>query len=348
MVAKVVTGSLDTAQAGELGLKSVDVGGLIREDVMNQIFDISRIPLPFTDMVGSDDHDNEYCEWTTDELAAPATDNAVIDGADIDQDDNKVGLRVGNHSQISVKEVRASQRAQQSNTIGFSNALSYQIIQRQRELRRDVEAAALAENESVADNGTVPGISGSLSTWIVTSVANGTGGGFDTATSLTVAPTADKAGMTEVMVRDVCESVYTEGGNPGYFMTVPKICRLFSEYLFTSSARVATLMSDQGKSAEAATALGAVGVFVSDFGITLDLIPNRLQQLESDGSANVYILDPMYARLSYLEGYRVEPLAKTGLADKRMMKVDSTLKVLTEKAHGCIFHVDPTVAITAG
>jgi len=42
-----------------------------------------------------------------------------------------------------------------------------------------------------------------------------------------------------------------------------KRIRKFSEYLFTSSARVATLMSDQGKSAEQATALGSVNVFVN-------------------------------------------------------------------------------------
>lgn len=348
MVDKVITGSVDDGGGAEHGLKSVLVGGLVREDVMNQIFDISRIPLPLTDLVGSDSHSNEYCEWTVDELAAPSTTNAVVDGADIDQDDNKLGQRVGNHSQISVKEVRASQRAQNSDTIGFSNALSYQIIQRQRELRRDVEAAALAENVSVQDNGTAAGIAGSLSTWIVSNVANGTGGGFDTSTSKTTAPTATAAGMTEVMVRDVCESVYTNGGNPSVFMSGPKVCRNFSEYLFTSSARVATLMSDQGQSASAATALGSVNVFVSDFGVTLDFVPNRIQQPESDDSYNTYIIDPMYVRLSFLEGYRVEPLAKTGLSDKRMMKVDWSLKVLTEKAQGCIFHVDPTVAVTAG
>ena len=44
------------------------------------------------------------------------------------------------------------------------------------------------------------------------------------------------------------ESIYEEGGDPTKMMTVPSLIRKFSEYLFTSSARVATLMSDQGKS----------------------------------------------------------------------------------------------------
>lgn len=340
-VTDVVTGSVGTK-----GLKSVLAGGLVREDVMEQIWDISKIPLPFTEMVGSDSHDNEYCEWVVDELAAPATDNAVLDGDDIDQDNTKLGERQGNNSQISVKEVKVSQRAQNSNSIG-GNALSYQVINRQRELRRDVEAAALAENISVPDDGTNAGYAGSLSTWIKTAVDNGTGGGFNTATKVTVAPTAVAAGLTELMIRDVCEACYSEGGNPSVLMSGPKIIRNISEYLFTSSARVATITSDQGKSREAAAALGSVNVFVTDFGITLELTPNRIQQPESDSSYNVYLLDPMYIDLSYLEGYRVEPLAKTGLADKRMMKVDWSLKVRNEKAQGCIFHIDPTVAVAA-
>ena len=51
-------------------LKGVAHNGLIREDVMNEIFDLSRIPLPYTDLVGSDTCDNDHCEWTTDKLIA--------------------------------------------------------------------------------------------------------------------------------------------------------------------------------------------------------------------------------------------------------------------------------------
>ena len=134
-------------------LKGVLRGGLIREDVMNKIFDISRIPLPFTDMVGSGSHKNEYCEWTTDELAQPDVANAVIDGDDATGNDTRTGSRVGNHSQISDKIVRVSYRADASDTIGRAKELAYQLMRRQQELRRDVEAIALENQGSVADDG---------------------------------------------------------------------------------------------------------------------------------------------------------------------------------------------------
>ena len=92
---------MSTANLDSADLKAVTAGGLIREDVMNKIFDISKIPLPFTDLVGSTTAKNEYIEWTTDELAAPNTANAVVDGSDATGNDTVTGHRVGNHHQIS-------------------------------------------------------------------------------------------------------------------------------------------------------------------------------------------------------------------------------------------------------
>lgn len=339
----MATQNLDSAD-----LKAVDFNGLIREDVMNAIFDISRIPLPFTDMIGSGSHKNEYAEWTVDELAQPDVSNAVVDGADANGNDYQVGQRVGNHSQTSDKVVRVSYRADASDTIGRARELSYQISRRQQELRRDVEAIALENQASVADNGdAIAGLSGGLPTWLNTSVTNGTAGGFNLSTGLTTAFTTggSAVALTEANIRDTVQSVYQEGGDPTKLMSVPAVCRIISEYLFTSSARIATLLSDQGKSAEKATAMGAVNVFVTDFG-TLDIVPNRLQQLQTAAAAGdsafVFILDPEYLSMSYLYGYRTDMLAKMGLAENRQMAVDWTLKVHTEKAHGMIGDVSVT------
>lgn len=344
---------MSTANLDSADLKAVTRGGLIREDVMNKIWDISKIPLPFTDMVGTESTSNEYKEWTTDELAAPDVTNAVVDGSDASGNDTKTGARVGNHCQISDKIVRVSYRADASNVIGRAKELSYQLMRRQQELRRDVEAIALFNQASVADNGdAVAGKAGGLPSWLETNSINGTAGGFNPATGLTVARTPGvKTALTEKDIRDAMESVYQEGGNPTKMMSIPSVIRKFSEYLFSSSARVATLMSDQGKSTEQATALGSVNVFVTDFG-TLTMIPNRLQQKHKDSGgtddvADVFILDPEYLSLCYLEGYRTESLAKTGLAENRQMCVDWTLIVNTEKAHAIIGDIDPTAAVTA-
>src|SRR5436190_20109327 len=121
-------------------LAATGFGGLINEDVMQKIWDISHIPLPLQDLIGSGSHDHPFAEWTTDELAAPDTANAVIDGADVTADNTKSGARVGNHTQQSVKRVVVSDRANSSDVIGQSNALGYQLGERQKELKRDIDA----------------------------------------------------------------------------------------------------------------------------------------------------------------------------------------------------------------
>jgi len=328
---------MSTANLDSADLKGVLRGGLIREDVMEKIWDISKIPLPFTDLIGSGSAKNEYKEWTTDELAAPDVANAVVDGSDASGNNTATGDRVGNHHQISDKVVKVSYRADASDTIGRAKELSYQLMRRQQELRRDVEAISLLNQASVADNGdAVAGKCGGLPTWLKTNTTNlTTPVGFDTSTGLTVVPTATAAGiaLTETAIRDTVESIYNAGGDPTVLMSVPAVIRKISEYLFTSSARVATLMSG-----------------------TLRMVPNRLQNkydalyanptLTAD-FADVFILDPEYLSQCFLKGYRTDSLAKTGLAENRQMSVDWSLIVNTEKAHGIIASVDPTLAMTA-
>ncbi len=335
-------------------LKSVASGGLIKEDVMNQIWDISKIPLPYTDMVGSDTADNSYTEWTTDALGDPALGGWVVDGADSDQNDVANGERLGNQCGILTKEVRVTTRAQNSNTIGFSNALSYQVMMRQRELRRNVEANLLGIQGSQADNGdATPGIPAGLAA-MVTQYDTGTGatgGGFSSGSWTAITPGAAPTALTEADLRDALQEAWTGGADPSVVMSVPAVIRALSTYMFTSSAQIATLTKDTKGETSAATALGAVNSFITDFGIVVDFVPNRIQQpydvAGTDDGCAVFLLDPSYIRISYLHGYRVEPLAKTGLSDKRMMAVDFTQKVLNPDAHRVLLDIDHTAAVTA-
>ncbi len=341
---------MSTANLDSFNLKSVLVNGLINEDVMQKIWDISKIPLPLTDMIGTDSHGNEYYEWTQDELAAPITTNAVIDGDDITQNDTRTGARVGNHSQTSVKNVKVSTRAIESDTIGRANEVSYQVMMRQQELRRDIEATMCSNNPSITGTDTVAGQSGGLNAWLVTNTsfgAGGSAGGYNTGTGLVDAATLGTAeALTETKVRDVAEAIYIEGGNPSYFMAVPSVIRKFSEYLFTSSARIATLTAETNQKGPA-VGVGSVNIFITDFGVTLDLIPNRLQQNVVADTSTAFLLDMQHLRQSFLHSFRTEPLAKTGLSDKRLMSADWTLVVTTEKAHGMISEIDNTAAVTA-
>ena len=332
-------------------LKGVLAGGWIHEDLMDKIFDISTIPLPLTQMIGKGSCENEYEEWSTDKLAAPNLANKVVDGANQDTINNTAtGKRLGNHCQISTKVVQVSSRADASDTVQ-ARALAYQVMMRQKELRRDVEAISLTGQASVADDGSaVPGQTAGIAAFMSSHNNMGATGavpGFQTGTKLITAITqGTKRALTETIVRDMAQAIYQDGGDPSVLMSVPSVIRKFSEYCFTSSARIATLTSNVGQDESPATGKGSVNVFVTDFGVTLDLVPNRLQQDVGAGVANAFMLDPSTLSMDYLRGYQTEPLAKKGLSEIRMMSVDWQVHVFNADADGLIGDIDYTVPVT--
>ena len=332
-------------------LFSAALGGIIREDVMEAIQRINRFPLPFQDSIGSVGTRNHLTEWTRDAQAAPDITNAAVDGADTTGNDTAEGDRVGNHHQILTKVVRTSTRSQDVNTIGFANSLSYQVMMRQNDLLRDFEAILLENQASVRGTDTVAGKLGGFPSWLETNAFRGSlgaDGGFQFDDGLVDAPTAGgERGLTETLVRDAAESAYNAGGNPSIFMSVTGVIRGFSEYLFTDSARIASLRRDKGEVGPA-QAQGSVNLFISDFEIQLELRANRLQQTHLSGLdvvVDVFLYEPAMVSTGILTGPRVEPLAKTGLADNRLMQMDATLIVNHEASHAVIADVNPATAV---
>ena len=346
-------------------LDQANLDGVIHESVMNSIFDISRIPLPFADRAGTGSHGNQYHSWRVDKLVAPAIDGQRIDGSAAQTaNDTVVGRRIGNHSEIRTKRVEVSTRAQEVNTIGYANELAYQITRRQQELRRDVDATCLSNNASVIGTDAVAGVSAGLAAWlttagivdaaaVTTNVVRGAlgadGGWDDTDTdSLVAASVAGTAvAITEKNIRDVVQSIFENGGEPDTLMTTPAVKRLISEYLFSATAKVATITNQQpGGSARERKAQGSIDLFITDFG-ALMLVPNRLQPEFATDDDIAFILDFSFLEISFLEGYNTKPLAKVGLSDDRLMEVDWTLVVKNWEALGAVYDVDPAAPMTA-
>ena len=117
--------------------------------------------------------------------------------------------------------------------------------------------------------------------------------------------------------------------------------------MFTTSAQVATLTSDVREKRGAAVATGSVNVFVTDFGVVLEMVANRMQQVTAAGVSSLFVIDPEYAAVSYLMAMNAFSLAKTGLADKGMCAADWTLKVMSEEAHGVIRGIDEALGPVA-
>jgi hypothetical protein len=223
--------------------------GLLNEDVMEKIWQIDDYILEFSGRCGSSSVSNAYTEWTTLEMAVPDVNNAVVDGSDATGNNTKLGTRLGNQCQESVKVVRVSDRADASDGIGSINTLSKQLSQRQIELRRDVEAISLSLQGSTADDGAATaGKSSSAYAYLVTNInagATGTHTGFNSATKVVAAATAGtKRALTETLIRDCVQNIFLQTGRNRQRMVMmarPEVIRLIDTYLFTSTARVATI-----------------------------------------------------------------------------------------------------------
>jgi len=343
-------------------LRDADAGGFIHEDVLDQIFNLDmQIPTPFLDAIGTGSFSNPYSEWTMDDLAAPDLTNAVIDGSDASGQQAAVGTRVGNHAQISDKVVSVSERSEDVASIGSAGGLAYQTGRRLQELRRDVEAIALSHQASLADDGSaVAGKTGAFPSWLTTNTSfgatPGADGGFNTSTKVVDAPVdGDSRGLTATLLGDVIELVYTAGGNPTIAMSTPKMIKALAKYLFTTpNAAVPTAnISGQGGRVNQ-TSQGYINVMVTDFGTTLELIPNRLMQVYPSGDTvpvagctDLLLIDPQYVQIAYLGGYKVQPLAKLGLSVRRQLSVDWMVKVTREDAHGALRDLNPATAVVA-
>ena len=329
---------------------------------MDTVYNLDEgIPTPFTDMVRAGSHSNPYSEWTEDDLTAVDITNAVVDGADASGNDTKVGLRIGNRQQISDKTVRISHVAEAVNSIGSVGRMAYQTAKRLMDLRRDVEAIAIGRQASVADNGiSTAGKTAGLSAWIETNTSFGTDGvvgGFNLATKVVDAPvTGDLRALTWALIRTQLSNVYNAGGYPSVLMTVPSLIKGINTFLFGSGGdpyRAAPTANVQGTSPATQSAQGWITVVLSDFGISLSLVDNRLQQVydSSDATpvdvADVFILDPAYLGLSYLEGYRNDELGKTGHSEMRLLSVSWMTKCFREDAHALIADCGPDAAVTA-
>jgi hypothetical protein len=346
-------------------LKSVSAGGLVREDVLDQIFDISDVPTVFLDMIDTDSFDNSYSEWTEDALPTPSLTNRRVSGSDVASTDNDANTanakRVGNHAQISTKEVMVTERGQNTNQIGRSDEMGYQTARRMQDLRRDLEAICTSQGQASVqdDNNATPGQSATLGSWITTNKDLGAGGavpGFQTGTKLVTAQTAGgERQLTWTILSTQIQNVYTLGGNPSVLMSVPGVTKQLGRYLFTTpyAAQPTANVNGTGGGVNQ-TSQGYIDTFKTDFGTLMQIVPNRLQQtylsIGTDPDpqvANVYGLDPRFWKLGLLYGWKVEPLAKLGLSHRKMIHVDWMLKALLERANFLVADIDPTLTVVA-
>jgi len=299
----------------------------IREDLSNVIYNIAPEETPFISNIGRENVKNTYFEWQTDDLAAASASNAALEGDDVTSFTAVTPtVRVGNYTQISTKNVIISGTVEALDRAGRRSELTYQLAKQGSELKRDMEAALLANQASVAGNTTTARRTAGLPAWLTSNTSFGSGGANPTVGSTPTAARTDgtQRAFTETLLKNVISAVWTSGGSPKILMT-----GAFNKQAASAFTGIATRFRDVPAGSQAQI-VGAADVYVSDFG-TVSIVPNRFQR-----SRDAFVLDPEMASLAILRPIQQMELAKTGDAEKRMMLVEYGLKVNNQAAHGIV------------
>ena len=297
----------------------------IREDLSNIITNIAPEETPYQSNIGRESISNSLFEWQTDTLASAAA-NKQIEGDDVASFDAVTAtVRLQNYAQISRKTIILSATEEVVNKAGRRSELAYQIAKRSAELKRDQEFTMLNGAVAAAGNTSTARGTASLGAFIKTNVDLQTNGANPSYTTLPNSARTDGnvRTFTETILKNVIQQVWTSGGTPKILMTGPVNKQRVSGFSGIASSRYNINGGDRP-----ATLIGAVDIYVSDFG-QVSVIANRFQR-----ERDAWVLDPEYAKMTVLRPYQQVELAKTGDAEKRMLLVEWGHKVLAENAHG--------------
>ena len=318
----------------------------IREDLSDLISDISPTTTPFQSNIGSRDADNTYFEWQTDSLTA-ASATPVVEGNNLlTFTAVSPTSRLGNYCQINMRDFLISGTEQRVDKAGRASEVGYQAAKAAKELKRNLEKAALQNAGAVAGASDTARVTAGFPAWLKTNVsANGTStpvvppaytGSTPLASSSTdiwnVFDTPEV--FTEAMLQAVMQSCYENGGEPSMLMVGPFNKTKVSGFTGIASSRYNV------DGAEPSVIIGAADIYVSDFG-NLSVVPNRFFTSVVDAGGSLmnnwaFLIDPDEVKIASLRPYTIEALAKTGDADKRMALTEWGLQVNNEAAHGVV------------
>jgi hypothetical protein len=309
-----------------------------RETLSDIIDRITPEETPFYSMIGTERIEGIHPEWNLDTLATPNTANKRVQGDIYSYSAISPTSRVGNHTQISMKEFIVSETEEAVSKAGPKSDYNREMAKKGVELRIDQEVILLSNQASLAGNSTTPAQSAGLRAWLATNDymgAGGVSGGFNTGTGIVDAATnGTQRALTKALLDTAISGGYVSGGSPDALMVSPYVKSVFSTFMSDANVapqRMSTSRTDQ------ATIVAAADEYLSDFGL-VSVVPNR--QMARAGAAiarNAFLLDKSKFKVGILRPIQQDKeVAKTSDALPGVLKVEYTLISRNEAASAVI------------
>lgn len=292
-----------------------------REDLVDYIYDISPVEVPFLTLAARGKATGALHEWQTDALEAAVTTNKVVEGDDVDADAAAATTRLGNYTQLSDKAVSITSRQDAVSKAGRKSEMAYQVAKRARALKRDMESVLTQNQIKAAGNSSTASALASLECWIADNDSFGAGGASPTGDGTDAPTDGTQRAFTEALMKTVIQDVWNDGGDPDCLMVGGFNKQAVSGF---------TGGSTSFDKSEDKKLVAAVDVYESDFG-TIKVIPNRFQR-----SRSAFLLQKDMWAVCYLQPFKLEDLGKTGHSNRKLLSVEFTLEARNEKASGAI------------
>jgi hypothetical protein len=313
---------------------------VIREDLQESYTMISPEETPFQMAIRTESCSNTLFEWPVVELAATDSANRVIEGDSAPGNDAPtLPLRFSNYTQISDKVAEVSHTAQAVDAAAANvQRLSEQVVIKMKEMKRDKEVMLLSNVAAVAGSSGNARTTAGLPAWLSSNSIFEAGGADPTLSGTTEGfpNAAATVGTTPVVfaeadLNQLIEDIWTDGGNPTLIMVNAGNKRRISTAFAGNATRYKDTVDKK--------VINSIDFYDSDFG-ELTIVPNRFQPTNNAGGAdnnyNVFVLDPEYAAITYLDEVQQKPLAETGHSMRTLIWCEYGLQIDNEKAHGVI------------
>lgn len=299
-----------------------------REDLSDFIYDVSPTETPILSAMPKGKASATFHEWQTDVLASASATNAQVEGDDYSGAAITPTVRLGNYTQIFAKAYTITETQEAISKAGRKRESAYQAVRRGQEVKRDIESSIFANNARAAGNATTARELAGLPAWIKTNVSSTGTDSSGTGTDARTDATTGRA-FTEALLKAAIQTGWSNGSKIEGLKLVAGAVNRGKLSTFTGSNTRFNRMEDGRLSA-------SIRIYESDFGAVV-AVPCRHTRAN-----DVFLLDTEMLSWKELRPMASTQLAKTGDAEKYLVRCEATLEVKNEKAHCAVYDLTTT------
>lgn len=319
----------------------------IREDLSDAIYNIAPTDTPFLSTIQKGKKAaNRVIEWQTDTLAADDGSIAVIEGADATDRTFTATVRLKNHTQLQDRAIKISSAADAVTAAGRDTETGYQVMKRTKELKRHQENRLCGNWKSDDGSAATARQCAGFEAWITTNDSRGTVGatagtqGGYSGGEVAAATDNSSSGLrtfTETLYKGRVKACWDEGGEDSITLLGSALKQKLSSF-----SGIATKYNIVDKGVSSNEIVGAVDLYASDFGVK-KAVPSRFIGGRAGGNSrnrSVLGVDPKMWSLHNFQPFGVEPLAKVGHANRKMLSVEFSQASRNEKGNWIICDIN--------